>query len=256
MQDPHVATLLYRLETDKYTTYNNPPPIMFRVEVFSAELKNDLLKVTLERHFSTVEQARNEVERFLRAWELDIALKRGHGEFRLEYESSEVIDRNPLPKDNPETVNLSAHAIASASIKAEVSVVRGRYPDPPKYFRVSPTVETLWQRYQGYKNGNEPLMSMAYFCLTAVENLGGGRKQSATWLQISNDVLNKLGQITSTRGDGTTARKHTQNSSFTPISDAERAWVENVIKTTIRRVAEIEQSDSLPIIGMSDLPAL
>jgi hypothetical protein len=256
MRDPHVKSLFYRLETDKNTTYSNPPPITYEAEDFSVELKNKRLKVTLKRHFPTVEEARYEIEKFLRAWELDVALKRGPGEFQLKYENSEVIDRNSSQKGHSNTVAVSAHAKVTATIKAEIGVARGRYPEPPKYFRASPDVETLWQRFHGYQNGNEPLLSMAYFCLTVVERLGGGRRQSATLLRISIDVLNKLGKITSTRGDGFTARKAARNTPLTPVSDAERAWVESAIKIIIRRVAEIEQHDSLPIIDLGDLPTL
>lgn len=256
MRDPHVETLFYRLETDKNTTYNNPPPITYEAEDFSVQLKNELLKVALKRHFPTVEEARYEIEKFLRAWELDAALERGLGEFELKYVNSEVIDRNPYQKRHSRTVPISAHGKAYASAKAEIGVARGSYPNPPKYFRVSPNVETLWQRFHGYQKGNEPLLSMAYFCLTVVESFGGGRKKSASRFGVSADVLNKLGEITSTRGDRASARKLGRDSQLGPILDAERAWVECAIKIIIRRVAEVEQHNSLPIIGMKDLPNL
>jgi len=256
MREPHVKTLFYCLETDRNTTYNNPPPIIYETEDFSAELEKERLKIVLKRHFPTVEEARHEIEKFLRAWELDVALKRGPGEFQLKYEDSEVIDRNPAPKDSSNTIAVSAHAKVSATMKAEIGVARGRYPEPPEYFRTSPDVETLWQRFHGYQSGNEPLLSMAYFCLTVVERLGGSRRQSAILLRVSSDVLNRLGEITSTRGDVFTARKVSRNTPLTPVSDAERAWVESAIKIIIRRVAEIELHSSPPIIDMSDLPTL
>lgn len=254
MQDPHVEILIYRLEAEKNTSYNNPPPITYDAEEFSAELKDELLKVRLKRHFPTVEEARSEVDWFIRAWELEAALKRGSGEFRFTYENSEVIDRNPSAQVKSRTVSVSAHAKITASMKAEISVSRGTYPDPPEYFRISPDVETLWHRFQGYLDGNEPLLSMAYFCLTLVESSNGGRKKSANQLRVSSDLLNKLGEITSTRGDDKTARKRTQNTPLRSISDAERAWVEGAIKMIIRRVAEVNQNSSLPMIGMDHLP--
>lgn len=50
-----------------------------------------------------------------------------------------------------------------AVVSAELLVTLHKYPDPPKLFILTPDVETLWHRYEGYLQGKEPLSSMAYF---------------------------------------------------------------------------------------------
>jgi hypothetical protein len=67
--------------------------------------------------------------------------------------------------------------------------------------------------------GNQdPLLGMAYACLTLLEK--GNRKLAAKHYAIHNDVLRKLGELTSTRGDNATARKISDRT--TPLSERER----------------------------------
>ena len=83
---------------------------------------------------------------------------------------------------------------------------------------VSPDVETLWRRYEGYLEGKEPISSMANFCLTLVKQRGSGRKGAAKLLGIAFDVLRKLDELAATKGDEKTARKVPRGgfTSYTP----------------------------------------
>jgi hypothetical protein len=107
---------------------------------------------------------------------------------------------------------------------------------------------------------------MAYFCLTLIEANAGDQEQAkerkknrkrekaGKKYRISCEVLAKLGELTSTRGDEKTARK--SHRLHTPLSGAETRWIEAAVKAIIRRVAEIDSDPILPEITMSDLPAL
>jgi hypothetical protein len=97
---------------------------------------------------------------------------------------------------------------------------------------------------------------MAYFCLTVIEAKAGSRKQAAKLYRISKEVLSKLGELTSDRGDAQTARKIKQSSTLTPLSSAESSWINAAVKTIIRRVGEIDLDPKLPEITMNDLPTL
>jgi len=258
MRDPHVETLRYRVETANNVTYNNPPSIGVDEEEFNGHLEDGIFACEMKSHYPSIETAKKVVDQYLRAWEIEADLTRGRGEIRFIYEDAKVIDRNPPPPDAPKVLQVEAGSIIVATGEATMRVTRRKYPDPPQIFRVSPDVETLWGRYQGYLDGKEPLLSMAYFCLTVLETRGKGnknRREAASKLfAIKKDVLDTLGRLTTQRGDNLTARK----AQATPVtlSGSEEAWIEKVIKLLIRRIGEYRSAQTLPQITMADLPPL
>lgn len=254
MRDPHVETLRYKLETGQEISYDSPPPVEVSTDTFEGSLSNGVLICHMKHHYPSVEVARKDVEEFLRSWEIDAALARGRNEVRFVYEDAKVIDRDPSHSGRVHEVGivLTGHSIISGSVKLHVT--RKTYPGPPKTFRTSPDVETLWQRYQNYLDEKEPLPSMAYFCLTVLESLAGGRSTASKLFGIDSSVLNRLGLLTSTRGDHKTARK--AEGVLNPISGKERAWIESAIKKIIYRVGEYKSGEQLKKITMADLPLL
>jgi len=76
-------------------------------------------------------------------------------------------------------------------------------------FRLNPDAESILLRYHGHLDGREPLPAMAYFCLTVLEAKTGGRESAARAYRIEKAVLNRMGELTSLRGDRLTARKAT-----------------------------------------------
>ena len=89
-----------------------------------------------------------------------------------------------------------------------LQVTRREYPTPPDHFQVSPDVETLWRRYEGYVQGREPLPGMAYGCQSFIEKmLARGRDDAAQKYHIEREVLRKLGDLHSHRGNLTSRRK-------------------------------------------------
>ncbi len=57
-----------------------------------------------------------------------------------------------------------------------------------------------------FLDGQEPLLSMANFCLTVLEWDAGGRPAAASKYNVNLEVLRKLGYLVSERGDVSTAR--------------------------------------------------
>jgi len=253
MRDPHVKSIRYRLDTGKSVSYENPQPVEIEAQQFSIRLDNGILTCGFKEHYPSIEKARSAVEGFLRAWEIDVALSRGIGEFNFIYENAEVIDRNPPPS---KSIQIEAGAYMIAQGDVELHVTRNKYPDPPKLFTLTPDIETLWHRYEGYLQGKEPLLSMAYFCLTFIETISGGRKPAASRYNAEFDVLNELGKLTSSRGDGKTARKIKRGSGLSPLSPQEITWIETAIKALIRRVGEYSPGVLLPKLKMSNLPII
>jgi hypothetical protein len=256
MRDPHVVSLRYRLEPSKNVTFDNPQPVQSEPDECRLRLENGVLTLEMKEHFASADDAKEVVEEFLRAWEIDVALRFGSPEIHFIFEDAEVIDRDPPLPGSSKTLHASAISAAAVIGSLTVRVTRREYPEPPTLFRVSRDVETLWQRYQGYVDGREPLPSMAFFCLSVIEANARGRTQAARKYGIHEDILKRLGELTSARGDEKTARKFAGYSTHSPLTQVEIAWVESAVKAIIRRLGEYSSTTSLPEIHMCNLPNL
>jgi hypothetical protein len=262
MNDPHVVSLTYKIVAGEGSEFENPQPLKHEWNSFLFKLENGTLTVTPEDHFSTAEDARLVVDRYLEAWELDHALKNGRRNVRFKYESAEVIDRNPPQPGNTLFV-YTGDIVLVSGVHSVTKQGWSRYPDPPSDFAsVPPDAETLWNRYEGYTQKREPLPGMAYFCVTVIEagperprHHSKKRQAAADKYRVEYEVIDKLAELSSTRGDANTARKH----GAVPLSESEKAWMEAAVKAITRRVAELHSTPdptTLPEITMKDLPSL
>ncbi|AZS13980.1 hypothetical protein [Paenibacillus lutimineralis] len=237
MNDPHVNFLEYHLETDDEIEYIEDTELKFENEDFDMHLKNGVLICSLKKHFSEVKEAREVVEQLLKSWEIDVALRIGTGELSFKFHYADVIDRSP---QNDKIIDLGTVSFSGRStFTANLNIVRGNYPKVPTDFLASTNVEILWARYKMYLDGKDQLLSMAYFCLSYIEGLAGTRGKASSKYKINLDVLNRLGSLSSEKGDVLSARKGKTNS-FLPITDDEKHWIENAVKVIIRRIGEYE----------------
>lgn len=264
MNDPHVKTLCYRVETAPDSSFVKPPPVDFETLAFKLRLENGIARVEMKEHHASEDSARVSVEEFLYAWEIDDGLRRGRGEFRFVFQGSEVIDRNPPPGVPSGQITASASATGNSSLTVSARVARAQYPTPPSTLRASQDVRTLWMRYSAYQDGRETLAAMAYYCLTVIEKSAGPegakglRGKAATLYAIDLGILDALGNLTADVGDDATARKKTQGPSNRPYSGDERKFIEEAIKLLIRRKAEYDFAPIAPLrrIERTELPAL
>ncbi len=255
--DFHVVSLRYKLRGSDQVTYVSPTPVGFETEEVRFHLAEGKLTCDMKSHLSTAEEARAVVEPVLRAWEVDADLRWNRGELRFEFDGVDIVDRSPVPLG---VIRGHAHvllgvAALSAVGTVSVHVTRTRYPEPPGTFRLNPDAESILLRYQGYLGGREPLLSMAYFCLTVLEANAGSRASAAVAYGIEKAVLGKMGQLTSGRGDRLSARKATAGPAQ-PLTGPERAWLEAVLKALIWRLGDTRDVTALPLITLADLPAL
>lgn len=232
MDESYVNTLTYKLITDSDIEYTKEAFIEFDTEEFYLSMKNGLLTCEMKKHYSQVQDARNTVEVFLKAWEIDVALRYGLGELAFLFLNADVVYKNPNVIHAGE-ISLSSRG----ELSAKMTVVRGDYPTIPADFIASPDVKLLMTRYKMYIQGRDQLLSMAYFCLSYIEGLAGGRGNASNKFRISRDDLDKLGDLTSARGDKLTARKGVRND-FVPLTDDDTLWVERFVKLLIRRIGE------------------
>lgn len=248
MKDPHVERLHYRLVHDDSVTYADCEPVEYETDAFALRLADSELTVEMKEHHPTEQAARAAVEPFIRAWEIDVALRRRRGDLAFHFDKAHIIDRDPPPPGAPQIVRASPVEVATAMDAVLSHVTSTAYPLPPTNFVVSPDVDTLWRRYEGCLDGREPVASMAYFCLTVVTNVPGGRRAAASLLGISDGLLNKIGELTA-RG-----RKHLPQED--PLSAAEDAWLDGAVKLLIRRVGEVaaDPSAAASTITLRDHP--
>lgn len=255
MSDFHVVALKYRLQPSDHISYAEPPSLVFENEIAHFRLEKGQLRCEMKLHVATSEEARALVEPVLRNWEMEVELARSRGELRFIYEDAEIIDRTPSTpgaiRGHVMVALGGAYSVATAN--AASHIIRRKYPDPPLGFHLTPDAESILLRFRGYQDGREPLLSMAYFCLTVVLSAAGGLSNAAKAFGIAGGVLRKLGELTSNRGDRTTARK--AHATKHPLTRAERAWIEATVKQLVLRLCE-PPSAQRKQLTMADLPPL
>ncbi len=268
------AELHYRLETDDTTSFDSPPPIERETATFKMQLANGVATFTMKEEYGSegaVLAARSQVDEYLRAWEIDVALRFGLPEISFRYETTAITDLDPFPPDG-RVVSLHGEVIGRSLVTAKAVVRRVRYPEPPEALVASPDMVAMWTRYEGYRQGREPLLSMAYFCLSVLEfaarnhQLVGSqekgrspkREKAAEMYGIDYDVLATLGELSSILGDDLTARKREPGSQQRLPTGKEGAWLEQVVRALIRRVGEVAArlSEQLPRISLLNFPDL
>ncbi|MBI5454379.1 MAG: hypothetical protein HY956_07130 [Deltaproteobacteria bacterium] len=224
-----ITELRYRIEADKSVDYDKALPINDETEDFKICIDKGFAIFKLKRPFSKIEEARTVIEDYLKRWDVLIGIEYNPDELRFTFENAF------LSSENNHT-----HLIMGDEIKIsdEVIVHRSytRYPILPINFSLSPDVETMYLRYKAYRQSREPLTSMAYMCLTILQASAGGREKASRKYRISTEVLKHLGLLCSTKGDKSEARKAA--GSFNPLTGDEKAWIEAVIKSVIKRVGE------------------
>jgi hypothetical protein len=212
-----------------------------------------MLTLHMKKHYASVEDARASAAEFLFIWELDAALNLGREAIKFIFEDAELIDRIPPPPGTLE-INVGSASMVAFGGVVTMRVTRSAYPEPPTGMKFCPDLETLWMRYEGYRAQREPLSAMAYFCLTVLDTSAGDRATAARQYNIKLDVLRKIGDLTTNRGDAATARK--MRVKLLPYTPKEIGWLEAAIVIIIRRMAAVAAGVVGPMITMKDLPDL
>ncbi len=261
MRDPHVERLFYLLHPGDRVDYDNPSPVAYETIPFEAKLNQGQLTVEMKEHHPTEESAKVRIEAWLRAWEIAAGLADDQQSFRFEFERSEIIDRDPPGPGEDQTIQVTALDSIGFLDMAVVQVTRRDYPPPPTDFKASDDVNIMWSMYLLYKKHGEPLLSMAYFCLTVLEGstglIYGARGEAARRYNIDRPVLDELGELTSTRGGEGEARKFNTAATRTPLNSKETHWIEQAVKLLIRRKGEYDFNPSVArshLLTLSDLP--
>jgi hypothetical protein len=250
VNDPHVESLVYHLETDKTLVFQTPQALDIDTPQFGLHLEDGRLTLAMKSHHASIKEARQAVQPFLDAWEIEWALRvHGTREMRFIYETAHLVDRRPPP---PGTTIIDAGVADMMYVGSEVAVVLSvpAYPPPPTAFKISPDVEMLWRRYEQYVQGREPLASMAYACFTFITKvIANGERDASARFNIGRNVLDEFGRLTGRKGE----RKYPSEG---PYSGQEESWLTTAIRRLILRIGEEAAGAPLKQIAMTDLPRL
>lgn len=256
---PYIQRLFYTIITKDNVDYDNAPPVFFENETFKMTTSNNQIMFEMKRRFSAEQDAKIVIDDFLYRWEIKIGLENDPDDIRFKFDRSEVADLEPNQEENNTNLSVSVckHEHDAENIVLHES--RHKYPDPPNQFSISPDVETMYLRYKSYREGRDSLLSMAYLLLTVVESRVEKRnklRNAAKKLRIEEKILKKLGELCSTKGDESEARKAPENCNFIPLQQKEREWVLAACKLLINRCGEYEfcGTENLSLIKMDNLP--
>ncbi len=235
MNDPHVEALEYSIQYDPdIINWSDAEPMQVQENDFDVRAENGRVRFEFKTHHASEQDARSAVEdSYIPNWEFDVGLTYGPNAFTLRFERSEIVDRNPPP--GPPTL-----AARPRTGEPTASLNFGP-PKPPAFqqpprdgIRRTPDIESMFQRYLRYRRGAETLPAMAYFCVTTLEQMAGGRKKAAMRFGISRNMLDCL----STNKGGDVARKAEGRN--TPYSPDEEQFLSSAVKALIRRAAQVE----------------
>jgi hypothetical protein len=96
MNDPHVAVLIYSVDTGEEISINNAPPVEEETSELRMRLADDVATFYMKTHYPSEKSARELVDPYLHAWELDVALKYGHKrKLCFSFVRSTIVDRDP-----------------------------------------------------------------------------------------------------------------------------------------------------------------
>ena len=222
MRDPHVERLHYRIGSGADSlSFVDPEPQSFENILGRFDTTDGQATACPAEHFASEQDARTAIEPFFRAWEISADLKSDPGPIKFTFHHADVIDRNPLPPGSAAVFTaVGTGEVLFVGAAARVQITSPRYPAPPSDFRTTTEVEVAYRRWLGYREGKEPLQSMAYFVYTLATGAAGGKKGAAKMYAIQEDVLGKLSELSSTRGGNRTRSR--RGVSRTGSSDSRR----------------------------------
>ena len=254
MNDLHVVALIYHIEHDNSVNYEKTRPLVRDEPAFRVKVKDEKVYFKLKEHYATESEARESIKEYIRVWEFDAGLRGDPDDFKLKFDRAKIVDRKPTPGK----ISVSATPVrleVAVSVPA-VTKAPSNYPSPSSGLSIDPDVQTLYDRYMHYRRGHESLPSMAYFCFTTLKNIETTQKLPVhQYYNISKKVLNKVSQLSSTKG-GLEARKRIGIDN--DLTEQERRFLEETVVKMIYRAAEKanDPTKNLSQITLSDLPSV
>ena len=251
MNDPHVNALIYQVIHDKSVSYQNAKPLEIENPGFRLKVEGNWARFELKKHYPTAQEARAAVGPFVEKWEFEISLHHRLGRFALRFDKAEIIDRDPTPG----VVNVSGHVSTGIPTVSISVTVDAQYPAPSQVPMDinNPDVRTMRHRYEGYRQGHEPLPSMAYFCCEVfTKRLSDNARDAADKHQISHSLIRYVNNLASNKGGAQARHAHAVDHELTPD---ESRKLEKAVVAMITRAAKVlaDPNQHMPEINLGNL---
>ncbi len=256
MNDPHVVALIYHIEHNESVSYEDAKSFVRDEPEFRVKIKDKEVCFEFKKHYATESEARKSICEYILIWELDVGLRHGPNHFKLKFDRTKIVDRNPTPGEIEVSATFTA---GSPEWSANIIVAPPEYPSPPSGLSIDADVQSMYDRYMNHLQGYEPLQGMAYFCLTTLEYIAKTRKAAIQHFKISKKVLAKIGELSTKTGGRSEARK--REGVNRDLTEQERHFLGEAVKKMIYRAAEkieVEKANdptkNLSQITLNDLP--
>lgn len=256
MRDPYVKAIYYEIKSGEGISYRDTETLEFVNHLGTFYTSENYLQVTPTEHFANATDVREALEPFLKAWEIDADLKRNIGMLRFKFDKVDLIDRDPPPPSSSQVLHIAGSCHSISTLKGSLHLTCSKYPEPPVGFSATPEVTHAYRRWLGFRSGKEPLQAMSYFVLTLAEKAANGRRLAAGRYEIDFDILQKIGELSSTKGNELTARKAGALNQYQELSATEKRWLEDAVRLLIYRLGEHASRAQLSQITFAELPNL
>ena len=245
MNDPHVEALIYVVEHDKSTDYGQAKSVEIKNPIFYLRLEENEARFELKKHYPNRQEAQEAIEPFIQQWKLKASLESGPKTFSLKFKCAEIIDQDPTPG----VISVAANPVTfNFGVSCPTITVYRQYPDPPSGRQMeigNPDVQTMLHRFLGYREGREPLPSMAYFCCEVfIKRMGNGLKHAADKHEISHKLLKRVSNLASNKG-GNQARH--QSGIDKPLTHVEEQFLQKAVAAFIIRAAIVAADPNQPM---------
>jgi len=243
---PRIDKLYYKVITAKSVDYDKASNVSEETDEFVLTMDKDQAVFKMKCLYSSVEEAKSVIEDYLERWKVVIGLEHDPGDLDFQYDTFEF---EQVVQDGKNVVVHAVPLITKSFIigSPEIHERRNEFPKRLGKFKLSPDVLTMYERFKRYRQGKENLTSMAYMCLTVLEESSRNssnhnkrnnpRGKASYRYSIDYDVLDKLGELTA-RGEELEARKAPKNGTLKPLTPQERDWIIRAVKAMIRRAGE------------------
>ena len=225
-----VETLCYRV-TIEGVDQSGLTPCSWEHTLGKFRLADSKLVVELAQHFDDP----NEAARAVQQQVLDGFAVESH----LRYDQRITFDLQSSTgyrkEDGEKRVVVSGHITIGVSDSLSlIRVPQGVPYEQPGNFTVNEHVRVAYQRWDAYLKGHESLPQAAYFILTELDQVAGGRTVAAERFRISRRVLNKIGFLSSRTGTARTARK----ADYREMTHDEEHWLREATRILVLRLGE------------------
>jgi hypothetical protein len=229
LKNQRIEVITYGLEDSRPWEHLPPKPV--DSPEFSGIIQEGELYLVPKVHFATLDEAIDHADAFILAYEARAAVTAGHLPFKFRFKTARASG------DSPDTNDPTLLVVAPMPdvVVHEIRVIPSpdEYPEPPPVSHADADAVAISGHYRRYREGKAELIPTAYACLSLL-CASGRRKDAAIRCSIDVGILNRLGELSTERGDRDEARKWSETN--VDLSPNEKAWILAALKAIVNHL--------------------